>query len=228
VSNSGPRYRLTSAMSTHPEGGLIALIRRHAAETDPTADCLDDLQVAAVVDGALDPVLRPQVLSHLAGCARCRRIVASVARAVAVPAVQIPTRSRRRLPGRIAWIALPAAAAAALLLYLRPAAGPTALPHRGGNDDTAAVPLTPIGVVADPRLLVWSTRPGADRYRVTVYDDSARVVFMREQADTVLRLDDSIRIDAGRHYLWKVEARLGLDRWSGSRVVEFSPSPRSR
>lgn len=229
MSNFRPWYRLTNAMSTHSEGGLIALIRRHAAETDPTPDCLGETELAAVVDGALDPAVRPGILAHLAGCARCRRIVASVARAVAAPGVAATTRGSTPFRIRVAWIALPAAAAAALFLFLRPASGPRAtLDHRGGGDDTAAIPLGPIGVVSDPRGLWWSSLPGADRYRVTVYNDSARVVFLREQPDTSLRLDDSVRIDAGRRYLWKVEARLGIDRWSASRVVEFSPAPQPR
>ena len=63
---------------------------------------------------------------------------------------------------------------------------------------------------------------GADRYRVTLFDGGGRVLFETQLADTLAALPDSILLDPGRPYLWKVEARTGWQRWSASGLVEFS------
>jgi len=48
------------------------------------------------------------------------------------------------------------------------------------------------------------------------------VLFETQLADTLAALPDSILLDPGRPYLWKVEARTGWQRWSASGLVEFS------
>jgi hypothetical protein len=122
-------------------------------------------------------------------------------------------------------IALPLAAAAALLLVVawpRQAndGGP---PHRDPPGDASApVPIAPIGVVANASPLVWTAVAGADRYRVTLSDAGGVVLYETQLTDTVTALPDSIVLVSGRSYVWIVEARTGFDRWSTSRLVEFS------
>ena len=48
-----------------------------------TSECLDPEIVAALAEGSLDADTRARALRHLAGCALCRRAVASVAAALA-------------------------------------------------------------------------------------------------------------------------------------------------
>ena len=116
-------------------------------------DCLDiDAELSALIDGELGGQPLARVEAHLARCERCRARLAELRAAdvalAALPASAVPgdlaARLARRIeaeaPGRIAaprdaprrarrvaaWLALPAAAAAALALYLglRPAASP--------------------------------------------------------------------------------------------------------
>ncbi len=165
-------------------------------------------------------------MPHLAGCARCRGTVASVARALADSGV---AREVRGIEGggrrRFYRIALPLAAAAALLLVLAlprqtDDSGP---PHRAPPPDASTpVPIAPIGVVADASPLVWTAVAGADRYRVTLSDAGGGVLYEVQLTDTVAALPDSIVLVSGRSYVWIVEARTGFDRWSTSRLVEFS------
>jgi hypothetical protein len=204
----------------------LDLLRRLGAPVRETPECLDDDTVAALADGTLDAAARAAVVPHLAGCARCRGAVASVARALADSGV---AREVRGVEGagrrRFYRIALPLAAAAALLLVFawpRQAndGGP---PHRDPPADASApVPIAPIGVVADATTLLWTAVAGADRYRVTLSDAEGRVLYDTQLADTVAALPDSIALISGRSYVWMVEARTGFDRWSTSRLVEFS------
>src|SRR6267378_2137579 len=84
------------------------------------------------------------------------------------------------------------------------------------------VPRSPVGVVAQAETLWWTSVAGADRYRVTLFDGGGRVLFETQLADTLAVLPDSIVLDHGRPYLWKVDARTGWQRWAASGLVEFS------
>ena len=206
-----------------PRRALVLLASK--APPPSTVECLDDDTVAALAEGTLAASVRPTVLPHLASCARCRTAVASVARALADPAVV-----REVTPGagwrRVTWVAVPALAAAAVLFLL------IRSPLR---DDTrswfrepaitaapAPVPVSPQGVVATAAALRWSSVAGVDRYRVTVFDAASRVLYETDVADTTALLPDSVVLVPGASYLWKVEARSGWDRWSSSDLIEFS------
>lgn len=224
---------------THPDRldrvRLALALNAVATTHTPTPECLDDDTVAALADGSLDPATRAAVLPHVAGCARCRTAVASVARALADPGLASEMASlagtRRRRPLRLGWIALPLAAAAGLVLLL---ARPW-VPEDGGllhraptiTATPAPLPVSPVGVVAEARRLVWMPAAGADRYRVTLFDREGVVVYETELVDTTAALPDSVIVAPGRLYLWKVEARTGIGRWTGSELVEFSLPPSS-
>src|SRR5688500_19440723 len=93
---------------------------RHALRGDAgsvTPQCLDDETIATLAEGTIDADARAAAMPHLASCVRCRLAVASVARALADPAVARaiprPTGAGRRL-----WRAAPPAAAAPTVLML--------------------------------------------------------------------------------------------------------------
>lgn len=199
-----------------------------AAGVEPdtqTPDCLDDDTIAALAEGSLDAGSRSSALAHVASCARCRRAVASVARALTDHAVAREVRAATWGRRRILRIALPTAAAAVLLLLSWPSS-----PNEGGSGHrappsappAAPAPISPVGAVAEAGILQWTGVSGADRYRVTLFDAQGRVLFEVEVSDTVAILPDSLTLVRRQAYLWKIEARTGFDRWSPSELVEFS------
>lgn len=197
---------------------LDTRVRSEAA----TPDCLDDEAIAALSDGTLKPALRASVLPHVAACPRCRGALASVARTLADPAVarELAAAGGGRRSYRIA---VPLAAAAALLLLLWSPANDGAPGHRGPPPPaTTPVPRSPVGTVAAVRELRWSHVVGADRYRVTLFDATGRVLYTIEVPDTVAAFPDSIALIPGATYLWKADARTGFDRWAASELAEFS------
>ena len=191
-----------------------------------TSQCLDDETIAGLADGTLGAAARSAVLPHLAGCPRCRSAVASVARALADPSLAREVRAAEggRLP-RFYRIVVPVAAAALLVILVSP--WPSDVPdrpHRSPTITSIAAPqaMSPAGPVAGAEVLEWTAVAGAERYRVTLFDAGGRVVFETQLTDTVVPLPDSIALMPGRAYLWKVEARTGFNRWSESKLVEFS------
>jgi len=214
---------------SHPDplDPLRRVLARHAAGApeEPTLKCLDDDTLAALAEGSLDAAARAATLGHVASCPRCRSIVASVARALADPGVArevaSPGRAGRR---RFYEIALPAAAAAVLLVLAWPRHGDEGESQHRSPPGAQAVPVprSPVGVVAQAETLWWTSVAGADRYRVTLFDGGGQVLFETQLADTLAVLPDSIVLDHGRPYLWKVDARTGWQRWAASGLVEFS------
>jgi hypothetical protein len=199
------------------------------APGDPTPECLDDDLIAALAEGTLATDARQPALSHVVRCPRCRSAVASVARALTdagiareVAAVE-GVRHGRWL--RVARVALPLAAAS-IVLVVSWQRTPRHIDsqHRAPTITAAPAPtpLAPVGAVAAARRLVWSTVLGADRYRITVFDSTGVVVFETESVDTTVVLPGSVALASGRKYLWKVEARTDIGRWSASDLVEFS------
>jgi hypothetical protein len=207
---------------------MPALLRAAAAQPGPAGpDCLNEETIAAVVDGALDPAARDRATRHLASCARCRRAVAAVLRGLGDAAVarEIAALDHGRTR-RLARFALPAVAAAAVLLFLvwPRAADDGSSPHRAPTITSAVapVPLAPVAAVADAPVLRWTAVPGADRYHVTLFDAGGRVRYEAQLGDTAAALPDSVTLVPGQAYLWSVEARIGWDRWSSSPLTEFT------
>ena len=222
MSSRDPRDRLMM-----PDESLEELRRvldtRVRSET-LTPDCLQDDVIAALADGSLAPDVRASILPHVASCPRCRGAVASVARALADPAVarelSVSPRGRRRYR-----IAVPLAAAAVLLLLLASPGDDRSPLHRGPPPPppaTTPIPRSPVGTVAAVNALRWSPVAGADRYRVTVFDATGGVVYATEVSDTVVAFPDSVALVPGDSYLWKVDARTGFDRWAASELAEFT------
>lgn len=218
---------------TQPTDDMSVLLRAAAAKAGPASrDCLSEEAIAAVVDGTMDVSARGAAVRHLASCARCRGAVASVSRAlndttVAREIMSIDRSIDRGRPRRFTRVALPAAAAAALVLFLVRFQSPSddAAKHRAPPATASSVaptPLSPVAAVAEAHVLRWSAVPGADRYRVTIFDANGKAMYESQLADTSVALPDSIRLVAGQVYLWSVDARIGWDRWASSPLTHFS------
>lgn len=213
-------------MAEEPFEELRRVLDTRVRSESPTAACVDDDTIAALAAGTLSSEQRAGVLPHVASCARCHALLASVARALADDGVAREVRAIDNAGWRrVSRIVLPLAAAAVLLLLVWPRGLDDGGPgHRGPAIivATAPVPISPVGAVAEAARLQWAAVPGADRYRVTLFDAGGGVLYETQLPDTVAALPDSIALAPGRPYLWKVEARTGVDRWAGSDLVEFS------
>ncbi|MGH7471536.1 MAG: hypothetical protein ACRENP_26590 [Longimicrobiales bacterium] len=221
-----------------------ARLLRSAALDIPAAgtDCLDEMAIANVIDAR---AAGTDVMAHLASCAYCRGRVAGAARLLGTAAVanevgrlerNVPhSASGRRYFAPVGMVAgLAAAALAGLLLW--PAGTRTPLQQPAGNESTvnreatiattiAPRAVAPLGAVAKADTLCWTTVPGADRYRVTMFDRAGVVVWDAQASDTMLALPRTLRLAQGALYLWKVEARTGWDRWVASGTAEFTVRP---
>ncbi len=170
----------------------------------------DDL--AAYLDRTLSAEHRSEVEAHLAWCDDCRDELRDI-RAILRGAQ--PKRRRR------AWVGPAIAAAAAIVLLITIPRGPspsdTDPMHR---DAPVRVDQRPgIGVTADipdqpgAYLLSWSRIDRADRYRVSVFDSTGTVAWRTETRDTSAILPPSAGLVSDNRYLWRVDARVGIDRW---------------
>jgi CHAT domain-containing protein len=201
--------------------------------TDLAGD-LDEIALARFVDGVALPSEREADILHLAGCGRCRRQLASLIEVLADPGVAAEVRSLERLRDRpgarrrfLAGAGLIAAAAAVLVLVRPDRGGHDTDLHRGPTITASAAPtpLSPIGEVPAATQLSWTAVPGAERYRVRLFDASGKSLYETQVADTVMALPDSVVLAPGRLYLWRVEARNGWDRWTSSDLIEFQVRP---
>ena len=197
----------------------------------PHSECLDEIALAELAEGRSDPARRSSRIAHVAGCARCREQLSSIVRLLSDEEVAaelrrqnpaaMPARSRRGWIRAVPLVAAAVIVAIALPRYLRSTHETSA--HRESTDAVGTGPagLAPTGDVSDARGLRWSALPGADLYRVTLYDASGTVVFEAETQRASVVLPDSVTIVPERSYLWKVQARTGIGRWEASDLAEF-------
>jgi hypothetical protein len=200
---------------------------RDGGEGALTPACPGDDVIAALAEGSAEADVRGAGLRHLAQCERCRRAVASVARALADPSVAQEVRAAERgWRTRISPIrvALAIGAAAAVLLLVLPPRLEEPLPHRAPPITASPAPeaVWPVGSIAEASSLRWTPVAGADLYRVTLFNPDGSVRYEIQQTTTVTQLPDSVRLVPGQRYGWTVDARLGFDRWASSGLIEFS------
>ena len=168
---------------------------------------------------------------HLLTCTHCQDEVRLVLAVREELARGIPTIERqRRLTGVGMRWGVTAAAAAVLLVGVLPRLAREA----GGPDEHRAVPgvevagprlLAPVGRVEDADVVLWGQVVGADRYRATLLDARGDVLWETETADTSVALPESLRLEGGVPYYWKVDARVDWERWLKSTVAEFELPP---
>ena len=220
-------FRMTDPQEARDFARVRAFRPGVSGEAGP--DCLGDETLAALAEGTVVAAGRPAALAHLAACERCRKTVASVARALADPELAAEIRAVDEVPASPVRRWVPAAlgvgaVAALLLLIIPPKLEDPESPHRAPPITAAPAPqaLAPVGHVSRAEKLRWTPVEGADRYRVTLFDEDGSVRYEAEQADTSVTLPPSVTLVPGRTYAWRVDARLGFDRWASSELVEFS------
>jgi hypothetical protein len=70
-------------------------------------------------------------------------------------------------------------------------------------------------ITAGRVVFVWRSRPG-DSYRVTVLTESGEPIWAEETVDTSVTLPETIQLEKGRLYFWRVDAVAdGLSATSG-------------
>jgi hypothetical protein len=173
-------------------------------------------QVVSYLENRLHPPERARVEAHLADCAECTTEIAEVRR-LSRPAAQ---------PNRRVWVYTAAAAAAGLLLAVWAQSDwrrPGAPEFREPANPAAQAPtqLAPIGTDTTPLTFRWSTVPGTDRYRISLFDTEGSVLWESEVPGSTSVLPDSIHLTPGVTYLWRVEVRKGVGRWSATPLTEF-------
>ncbi len=174
-------------------------------------------EVAAYVDRGLAAAERARVEDHLDACAECRAEVVAVA------------RLSRSLAARRRWTVMaPLAAAAVLVLLFAPwrhqgERGPV-LREPAVTTTVAPMPIAPRGGVTALPALTWSSVPRADRYQVTLFDQSGSVLWETHTADTTVAVPDTVSLVAGVPHYWKVAARTELGRWVASDLTSFTLS----
>jgi hypothetical protein len=117
---------------------IEAVLRKRAVPLSASAACLDAETMAAWVDGGLDGQARARAERHMASCARCQSMMASIVNSTAPVSVD---RAWWRL--NVRWLMpLAGAATAALLWMVVPATGPeqSALLDDGANVQSREVP----------------------------------------------------------------------------------------
>lgn len=182
---------------------------------EDTGTHLEPGDLAAYVDGALSPKDRSRIELHLVACDACRDELRAVVQLV----------SAERSPRR--WylsIGIVAAAAAVTLLIVHPVRHQPAPVTREPVVTTTVAPVVvaPRGSGEIPRRLVWTSVPHADRYRLTLFDDTGRAVWDTQVTDTSVSLPARIVLQPGGSWFWKVEAQTGWNRWVSSALVRFS------
>jgi hypothetical protein len=224
----------------------VAAVRRTAvASVISGSDCLDDNDIAMLVDGAVGKRTEAQH-AHVAACVRCRVRLGAVARtlhsdAVALQVLRLEgqaagTASRvrwRGVPTRQVMAALAAALLAVASLPLMKTALTRSTPetrdpvHRESAITLTAAPkiVAPIGLANETQPLVWTSVPHADRYQLKVFDGDGTLVVDEQTSDTTVAMPRRLARAAPTTYYWKVEARTGWDRWVASEWRELTVGP---
>ncbi len=217
----------TCAAEVRKIEAVFATLRSGETIGQATPECLDEDLLAAFADGSLDGDAREKGLQHLATCGHCRRAVASLASALNDPTVAAAAGKGRGSVRRWTRLAVPAAAAAVLaiaILTRQVGDGRPPVTHRAPPITATAQPeaISPVGAGSRPDRVRWSAVAGAELYRVTLFQADGQALYEVETRDTAVALPDSLQLTSGHSYLWRVEARTGWNRWSASRLFEFS------
>lgn len=205
-----------------------AAIRGVPARTTWGAGCLDELAVARISDGAGTGA----ELDHLARCDVCRSEVAAVVGGIAADPVATEI-GRLDMPVRRIWMRVGALAGVAAAVLLATVLGRSSAAPGGESvpiyRDSAVVETAPPTVLAPveevvsrPVELRWRSTPAASQYRLTVFDGEGSIVWEGKTADTTVAIPAEVPLADGVQYWWRMEARVGFDRWSQSEVMPFT------
>ena len=170
---------------------------------------LSDADLAGYLDHDLTPDERRNVETHIDRCATCRGELIALSRVVHAKSTE-PQRSGLRARW---WI--PAAAAAAVIALLAPrltmrTPDVESIPRTRrvidveGRPGLAIVSPSDGAVTGGPLVFTW--RAGsADVYRITLLTESGDPVWTTDTSDTTVALPDSVPLQPGRAYFWRVD-----------------------
>jgi hypothetical protein len=178
---------------------------RGAPVTDATHLTVEEL--ASMIDGTLPEHDRERAERHLAECDSCREELAASARVIAT-SVQVPVR-------RFPWRYLLPLAAGILLVVLirRPSEHPRATDvaerasPTSGSRIATVYPAAGASVGTNSLRFAWHPMDGSIGYGVIVKDASGARIWSGEAIDTVLTLPDSVRLQSGVPYVWRVDGQ---------------------
>ena len=228
---SCPSCRIELRRLGHSVSAMLAPLNVAAASAP---ECLDDVAISAFADASLEAPEREIAVAHLARCERCRVAVSSVTTALAGKdmATVISGLERTGRTGRTGrsgrFVAISAGlvgiAVVAGLLLVPDSPVQNPVPHRDAAGSGGAVPVTisPEGPSRGVQVLRWHSVPGANRYRVTVFEEDGSVLYETAVTDTMAALPGTMDLEPRRSYYWLVAARTDFDRWSTSALTEFS------
>jgi hypothetical protein len=213
----------------------------HGDDDMPAAHShLDDLTVAAFLDGALSRPARARAVRHLESCTACREEIGDVQRLL-----------RPRRPSSSWWWG-GAAAAAALLLWLGPfgvnefgareARDERGAGAYGGDRDVIdrerAAPTAPeideplraasgsLITDGDRLVLIWHAAARGASYNLVVQDEAGGVRYAASTTDTAHAVPRA-QLGTNDRLYWRVHAQLldGRERSTGAQLLRLAGTP---
>ena len=189
---------------------------------------LSDAEIAGYLDQALAPGERRQVETHIERCAACRGEIVALSRIThAEPVRAKPPQRRSRW-----WIAAAAAAVIAAIMLPRltnnaPAPDTTERARRVTDTDGRSqldVVSPSDGIVPSAPLVFTWRAANADIYRFVVLTERGDVVWTADIGDTTIALPDSVSLQPGHAYFWRVDAiGNGIAATTNQRRIEIPP-----
>jgi len=183
----------------------------YQAGMQPGSDaCPGDEELVALVLGELRPDQRVTLARHVTECRRCTEGYRTLR--------TLHAETRRRLPRRrrVRWAAASAAAVLVAglgltLVWLGRSGGPVAVDDavRGGGSAREAMnPADGADLGSAPATLAWGIQPGAIRYRVRLYDETAELLWESAPGEVprvALPSQVRSRLATGGAFFWTVE-----------------------
>lgn len=221
-----------------------------ASLTEPSgrgAECPDEHQIAAYVDGNLPTATRGGLEAHLADCDYCLALVGLLSRERKLPATESVANLRMALAeeparpdSRSGTRHVPRWAAAAVVV-LAMAALIRVTQSPGPTDDStegSAAPTTRSAAATEPALALlsptpgvdvnagqltvrWTPVPGSRYYDVRVVTDAGDVIAEEHVGGTEWRLSDPAVLQPGAEYFVHVDAFIADDKTVSSQHVAF-------
>jgi anti-sigma factor RsiW len=196
----------------------------------PLGPCLDEVAIAALVDGALEGAALREGLAHIETCWRCRREYEALSRLLDEPEIRAQAEARKvsTVPAR-RWtriaggVGIAAAAVLVVTLVIPRLAPPTAV-HRDSTITSGTLPrvLEPVGEVTSFTGFRWQPVADADRHEVVLYSEDGTVLWEATTTEDYVVPPDSVHLQPGNAYFWRVRARIGFDQWSESPLHRFT------